>query len=128
MSTLTQFLGADAPTVQRGTTSAAGTITISAVNVASSTVISVSKSSAGTVATSGSVSLSPQFNVSSGEGIQGTSSTGAGNVFLAPFPSYAGTLAGGTTSLTCGVYSATLTSPTTLVCDGPVQWQVVSYN
>ena len=36
-------------------------------------------------------------------------------------------LGGGTTDLTVKEYSARLTSPTTLVCDGPVEWQVIEF-
>lgn len=38
-----------------------------------------------------------------------------------------GSIIGGSTDLTVKQYSATLTSPTTLVSDGACEWQVIEF-
>lgn len=107
--------------VQSGVTVAAGTVSITAVDVTRAMVISVSKGSAGTVAATGSISLSPAGGLTSG-GAGGTSAYNPGS-----FPTYSGSITGGTTDLTVKQYSARLTSSTTLSVDGPVEWQVVQF-
>jgi hypothetical protein len=128
MSLLTQFYsGISGVVVQQGVTVAAATITISAVNLTNAVVISYSKGSAGSVAVSGSVSLSSQFGVNNGQGVRAVASTGSRATTTASMPNYNGTVSGGTTNIMTSLYSAQLTNATTLVCDGPVQWQVISY-
>lgn len=122
--------------VQRGTATAAGTITIEAVNVDKTVVYSVSKGSDGYVAATGklttaskSMSYTSAYAYNSGN----TSSqaprdykTGTSSL-TATIPALTGTLSGGTTDLTVKEYSAVLTDSTTLTCDGPCEWQVVEY-
>jgi hypothetical protein len=109
--------------VQRGVAAGAGSVTINAVNMAKSLVISVSKGSAGTVAATGSLSLTP-----SGGGPSSNGSSGANFTAGTPnFPTYSGSLTGGTTSLTTSQYSAKLTAATTLTVDGACEWQVLEY-
>lgn len=111
--------------VQRGTTAAAGSITITAINTAKAFVRSSSKGSAGTVAATGSISLNAGGTTSFTGGSQGNSNTTGNQVYN--FPSYSGSITGGTTNLTVQVYSAKIVNSTTLSCDGPVEWEVVEY-
>lgn len=106
--------------VQAGEVLAAGTVTISRVNPKRSFVLSVSKGSAGFVAARGNVSLAQ----SSGTPLGGGSTAFMGG----SYPNFSGSLSGGTTDLTVKEYSAKLTSPTTIYCDGPCEWQVVEQN
>lgn len=130
--------------VQRGVTTAAGMISIGEVNVEKSVLYSVSKGSAGTVAARGTVSMAkatvsltttPKLSNSGNAGTEyistksenaynedGVKWTSSGNV-----AAHTGTLDGGTTDLIVAEYSAVLTSPTTIECDGPVEWQLVEH-
>lgn len=129
--------------VQRGSTTAAGTVTIEAVDMSKAVVYSISKGSAGTVGVSGNINMNaasltatnkPAFYKYSTEnsfvatykvpttGTQTNNSSITGTV-----AAHSGTISGGTTNLTTKQYSAVLTSTTTLTCDGPVEWQVVEY-
>lgn len=109
--------------IQRGTTAASGTVTITAVNMAKATIKSNSKGSAGTVAATGNISLTP----SGGNNSVLNSASGAGQGTNETYPNYNGSISGGTTNLTAKVYSAVLTNSTTITCDGPVEWEVVEY-
>lgn len=110
--------------VQRGTTAAAGTITISAVNMSKAFVNCQSKGSAGTVAATGNITLNPSKSTTLAPSSSGTALTTPGND---TFGSLTGSISGGTTNLTSAVYSAKLTSSTSLSCDGPVEWEVIEY-
>ena len=101
--------------VQRGTTSAAGTVTITAVDMNKAFVLSVSKGSAGTVATNSTFKTTTLFN-------------GGGGLVTGGATAIAGVLSGGTTDLFVKLYSAKLTSATTLSCDGACEWQVIEFN
>lgn len=105
--------------VQRGITAGAGNVTISVVNISKTIVLSKSKGSAGYVAARGSISLSPSGGTPLGGGEFGTTS--------GSFPTYSGSLTGGTTDLTTKEYSARLVDSTTIYCDGPVEWEVMSF-
>lgn len=121
-------LKSNVKSVQRGTyVGAGGTITITAVNVNKSIILSKSKSSSGYVAATGSItgtlypdSQSNYVSAPSGGSAGGNASS---------FPSYSGTrtISGGSTSLTTKQFSAVLTNSTTITCDGPVEWQVIEY-
>lgn len=122
MSTLSQFASGGIKSVQRGIFGAAGTVTITAVDTAKTIVYSTSKGSAGTVAASGNINLSPS---SSGNGVPIYTGSGASGGYS---PTYSGAITGGTTSgLYSGQYSAVLTNSTTLTADGACQYQVVEY-
>lgn len=108
--------------VQRGVSGGAGTITINRVDMTKTLVLSVSKGSAGAVATTSSVTLTP-----SGGSIVATGNAVSTNNGAGSYPSYTGALSGGTTALTASVYSAKIISPTQISCDGPVEWQVVEH-
>ena len=120
--------------VQRGSTTAAGTITIETVDMSKAVVYSVSKGSAGTVGVSGNINMNAaSISASSGvyldttKGISGTSPTNKTLSITGTVAAHTGTISGGTTNLTTKQYSAVLTSATTLTCDGPVEWQVIEY-
>lgn len=109
--------------VQRGTTAASGNVTITAINTVKAFIRSASKGSAGTVAATGSIALTP----SGGNQYVVNSSGSAGSGSNMTFPNYNGSISGGTTNLTSKVYSATIVNSTTISCDGPVEWEVVEY-
>ena len=119
--------------IQRGSTIEAGTVTIEEVVMEKTVVLSVSKGSEGTVATNGNISMGSaslkatfnQYDYRSGSGLQPNSSNTT--TISGSMEAHTGTLSGGTTDLTTGSYSAVLTSPTTLECDGPVEYQVIEY-
>jgi hypothetical protein len=112
--------------IQRGSASSAGNVTISSVNTSKSFVRSFSTGFAGTVAGTGSTS--------------GTYNPSGGNIFASggggfisgggSAPTYSGTrsLSAGGTSLTSARYGAYLSNSTTLVVDGACRWEVVEYN
>jgi hypothetical protein len=107
--------------VQSGITAGAGNVTINSVDTTKAVVLSASKGSAGTVAATGNITLTPSGGsvASPGDPYQ---YVGSGS-----FPTYSGSMSGGTTNLTVKVYSAKLVNPTTIYCDGPVEWQVIEY-
>lgn len=131
--------------VQRGTATAAGTITIEEVVMEKTVVHSVSKGSAGTVAATGTLNINgaavtmevePKLASSSTYGIDYIckASTSGSNINYGKdwaaegsIAAHTGELSGGTTNLIVKEYSAVLTSSTTIKCDGPVEWQVVEY-
>lgn len=124
MSNFSQFAGGSIKSIQRGTAASAGAITITAVDITKTVVYSLGTGSAGTVAASGNVSLTP--NTSGGFipniGV-GTNGTSAGSV-----PSYSGSISGGTTSgLFAGQYGCVLTNSTTITANGACTYQVVEY-
>ena len=131
MAATSSLYGGGVKSVQAGVYSGAGgTITISAVVVAKSVISTVSKSSAGTVASTGSVTgtLSPSVTIlmQNGYYTQQYPSQKAATTM----PSYTGTrsISGGTTSLITKQYSAVITNATTITADGPCEWQVVEYS
>lgn len=129
MSVISQFSSGGVKSVQSGVKPSAGSITINAVNVAKSVVTSVSKGSAGTVAATGTIGRS---NIN----LLISAANASGYSLRADFPtgweSFIGyndatTITGGTTNLTTNQYSARITSSTSLLADGPCEWQVVEY-
>lgn len=112
--------------VQRGTTSSAQTVTINAVNMEKSFVISTSKGSAGYVAARGNITgnLKGQFYKGEERNVgQSTLDTGDTSRTI----SGTRTISGGSTDLTTKQYSAQLISSTQLQCDGAVEWQVIEF-
>ena len=106
-----------------------GTITITAVDTSKSVISTVSKSSAGTVAATGTTSgtLNPNTGIISPGAYYSTSN----NYQKATYTVYYSgnrSISGGTTSLTTKQYSAVLTNSTTITADGPCEWQVIEYN
>lgn len=115
--------------IQRGTATSAGTITIEEVVMEKTMVLSVSKGSAGTVAATGTLSMK-QATISGtlSAGSKGSLGFGSGSTSISgTLAAHTGTLSGGTTDLTVKEYSAVLTSPTTLTCDGACEWQVIEF-
>ena len=122
MSNLSQFIGGGVKSVQSGVFGAAGAATITAVVVAKSVIFSKSKGSAGTVAATGNIGLTP-----SSHNLGGKSGSSTGYTTTGDAPTYSGTLSGGTTDLTTKQYSVVLTNSTTVTADGPCEYQVVEY-
>lgn len=119
--------------IQRGTATAAGTITIEEVVMEKTMVLSVSKGSAGTVAASGTLTTkSKSMTYKSAYADSGSSSSYLGSYettsLSSTIPALTGTLSGGTTDLIVAEYSAVLTNSTTLTCDGACEWQVIEFN
>lgn len=137
MSVISQFSSGGVKSVQSGVASAAGTATISSVNVAKSVVYSVSKGSAGTVAARGTITQTSNGTISgdlytgridqSGPMQPGTGGGSVGSIVNGTVNLPTQTLSGGTTDLTTKQYSARLTNATTITVDGPCEWQVVEY-
>lgn len=131
--------------IQKGKTTSAQTVYISRVNLNRSIVLSVSKGSAGYVASSGNLTANTTLRVNQevyddtyrGEdttcGIKNVYSSGtrydkaAVNATENQTIAITGSVSGGSTDLTVKQYSATLTSPTTLYCDGACEWQVIEF-
>jgi hypothetical protein len=115
--------------VQRGLASAAGNITISAVNPAKTIINSFSTSSAGTVATTGSITgtLNPSGGNVSG---QSAAVSGNGGNQTGSFASYPVSLSisGGSTDLTTAQYGAYLVDATTIATTGPCRYEVIEFN
>ena len=109
--------------VQSGITAGAGNVTINSVDTTKAVVLSASKGSAGTVAATGNITLTP----SGGSVARAGDSSHAGYVRDGSYPTYSGSISGGTTNLTVKVYSARLVNSTKIYCDGPVEWQVIEY-
>jgi hypothetical protein len=108
--------------IQRGVTVSASTITINEVNPNKTVVLSKSKGSAGYVAATGNISLTP-----SGGKTTFFEEYGPSGLVSGSFPSYSGSISGGSTNLTVKEFSAKLVNSTSLSCDGPVEWQVVEF-
>ena len=130
MAATSSLYGGGVKSVQAGVYSGAGgTITISAVVVAKSVISTVSKSSAGTVASTGSVTgtLSPSTGIVTAGGYYSSNYDYQKATYSV---SYTGTrsISGGTTSLITKQYSAVITNSTTITADGPCEWQVVEYS
>lgn len=118
--------------VQRGVSASAGTATITAVNTAKSTIISVSKGSAGTVATNSTVPNMQLKGATKTFDLMSTNAASTGTAYNQgsgeKIYAYGGSMSGGTTNLVAKQYSAVLTNATTVTFDGPCEWEVVEYN
>lgn len=125
------FKGATTPikNVQRGEATVAGNITITAVDPSKTIVNSFSTGSAGTVAATGSMSVS--LSPSGGSVSRYIDSINAANYMgTGSYPSYSGTgtLSGGTTNLITAQYGAFLVNATTITVTGPCRYEVIEFN
>ena len=109
--------------VQRGTASGAGNITINAVDVAKTMVKSFSTSSSGTVAVPGTVAAST-ITASGYTAAHGYSGGAASSLSMTE---QTADLGGGTTALTSASFGVYLSDSTTLVATGPCRYEVVEY-
>ena len=105
--------------IQRGTASSSGTVTITSVNTSKTTVTSVSNESTGTVGISGNAdfvlgAMNGGTNSNYGRGNGGTVGISVSH-------------SGGTNTLVSAVAGAYLTDSTTLTVTGACLWQVVEY-
>jgi len=109
--------------VQRGTATSAGNITISSINTNKAFVTSFSTGAAGTI--SGSASTTGTYSPNGGS----PTTTGGNLNQPGSFPTYSGTrsLSGGSTSLITAKYGAYIVNATTITVTGACNWQVVEY-
>jgi hypothetical protein len=107
--------------IQRGTATVAGTVTITAVDMAKSTVTSFSNGSSGIVALSGTGTINFS-EMGSGGTITGYGQNSGGSISANVVAS------GGTNTLVSATFGAYLATTTTIIVDGPCIWQVVEYN
>ena len=116
--------------IQKGTSVAAGTATITAVNTSKSFILSKSKASAGYVAARGTSSMPIKndagwyfrYAAAAAQNTTVTVSAIDNTVLEADV-----NLTGGTTALTVKEFSAVLTNTTTVTFDGAVEWQVIEF-
>jgi hypothetical protein len=110
--------------IQRGSSAAAGNVTISSINVSKSFINSFSNGSAGSIATNSSTNgtYTPQGG-NFGQYSQ-SYNPGSGN-----WPNLVGTrsFSGGSTSLTASSYGAYIIDSTTIALTGACRWEVVEY-
>ena len=133
--------------IQRGTATVAGTITITSVDTTKTFVRSFSNGSAGTVAinsttpsstVSGSISgtLSPSAITFPPFGMSGSNAATSGTLVFPTFSTArsisgsatVGAMTGGSTNLVAITYGVSLTNSTTLTATGACNWEVVEYN
>ena len=137
--------------LQRGTASSSGNVTITAVDMSKTLVNSFSTSSAGTVQATGSINAANgstsgfSGNTQYGTGISNYTSSNryssaagfitsaasmtinAANYNAQNIGLNATSLTGGTTALTAASYGAYLSTSTNLVVTGPCQYEVVEF-
>jgi len=103
--------------VHRGVTNGAQTVAVAVSNMSRAIVLTASEGSAGLVAASGHLSTNSR------QMLPGSAAWLLTNAGLD------GTLTGNSanTSLVAQEFTAHLTSPTTLVCNGPVRWQIIEF-
>lgn len=114
--------------VQRGITASAQMINIVSVNMSKTIVMSVSKGSTGYVAARGDMAQKLSGTAERAYGRGSASGNAEGSTSYTLNLSGNSSITGGTTDLTVKEFSARLNNSTTLVCDGPVEWQVVEFN
>jgi hypothetical protein len=137
--------------VQRGSAGGAGTVTITAVNIAKAFVNVFGTASSGTVAASGTVgshnSTFPQTTIggttvndgqlsavrwykdSAPAVVSGLlQSTSIGTIPSATISNSSATISGGTTNLVAAVVQGYLSDSTSLVVSGACRWEVVEFN
>lgn len=107
--------GGGIKSVQRGTATTAGTITITEVDTSKAYVVSFGTAAAGSSPVAGSASSAFAMqanwnNLSVGSGQQAS-----------------GTYTPGTTTLSARVYGISLTNSTTITATGACRWEVVEY-
>ena len=119
---LVQSSNGSVKSVQRGVTTNATTVTITAVDMDKTVVLSISKGSAGYVAARGNISL---YNYGGTDSSRAPTRSEYEHDWA--LPDYNGSISGGSTDLTTKQYSAKLISATQLRTDGPVEWQVIEY-
>jgi hypothetical protein len=135
--------------VQRGSAGGAGTVTITAVNIAKAFVNVFGTSSSGTVAASGTVashtSSFPQTRLGIPNGFEGSLTTAlkysdsgtlnginvnqsVGVIPATTISNNSASISGGTTNLVAAVVQGYLSDSTSLVVSGACRWEVVEFN
>lgn len=110
--------GGGIKSVQRGLASSAGTVTITAVDIAKSFVTVFGTASSGTVAISGNANSSSSNLPGIGYQNRGEGNN-AGNIVL--------TASGGSNNLVTAVVQGYLSNSTSLVVSGACRWEVVEF-
>lgn len=110
--------------VQRGSTSSAGNVTISSIDISKSFIFSFSNGSTGSISTNSSTSGT--YTPSGGNIGQYSQAYNPGS---GSYPNLVGTrnFSGGSTSLTSAAYGAYITNSTTITTTGACFWEVVEY-
>ncbi len=137
--------------VQRGSAGGAGTVTITAVNIAKAFVNVFGTSSSGTVAASGTVgshsstlsqvtigvptvydgalAMSRYYKDTAPAIVSGLSQNiGIGTIPATSISNNSATISGGTTNLVAAVVQGYLSDSTSLVVSGACRWEVVEFN
>ena len=109
--------------VQRGTAAGPGTVTISPVDPTKTEVNSYSRGSAGAAASASAVAGISK----TGGGTPAQGGEGGRVNSTVSWPTWSGTLTGGTTDLTVKEYGAVLTNSNTLTVSGACEWEVFEY-
>lgn len=146
--------GSPVKSVQRGSAVAAGTVTITSVDISKAFVNVFGTSSSGTVAASGSINASSGnisasngtasianiqrftyynstgFQQSSGDPASTVARLNAQNIALnaQTFSGNSTNITGGSTNLVAAVVQGYLSNSTSLVVSGPCRWEVVEFN
>ncbi len=113
--------------IQRGSTSSAGNVTISSIDTNKSFIRSFSTGSAGSAQLVGNESGTLNPN---GGSIVGPSGGGGAVAGGGTFANYSGnrTFSGGSTSITVQEYGAYIVNSTTITVSGACRWEVVEYS
>jgi hypothetical protein len=111
--------------VQRGLAGAAGTVTITSVDITKSFVTVFGTTSTGAVAGSGTLGSGSGTTDTKNSATNTTAATGSSDTTL----SYgATTITAGTTTLVSAVIQGYLSNSTSLVVSGACRWEVVEFN
>jgi len=127
--------------VQRGSAAGAGSVTITAVDIAKSFCNIFGTTSSGTVAASGAVSgitgniasalVDSPAHYTSTYRVENNGGFGNGRVGRVPATSFTGNasnITGGSTNLVAAVVQGFLANSTTLTVSGACRWEVVEFN
>jgi hypothetical protein len=150
VSKLVAASGGGIKNVQRGSAGGAGTVTITAVNIAKAFVNVFGTASSGTVAASGTVgshnSTFPQTQLGIANSFDGslnnplkykdaganpsgfTATQTVGTIPATTISNSSATISGGTTNLVAAVVQGYLSDSTSLVVSGACRWEVVEFN
>jgi hypothetical protein len=136
IATFPAVSGGGIKSVQRGSASAAGNVTITAVDIAKSFVTVFGSASSGTVAATGALSAATGANGTSymtteaeiTGSSQGAYSRTFGNISASNISLNVTNLSGGTNNLVAAVVTGFLANSTTLTVSGACRYEVVEFN
>jgi hypothetical protein len=120
--------GSGIRSIQRGTATVAGNITITAVDTTKTVVNSFSTSSTGTVAARATFGGTSTFvNNVTQSGATVPSTAVPGDTSNTRTINHASTMSGGTTDITVAEYGVYLLNSTTITATGPCRYEVIEY-